>query len=96
VFSACDSALGHRVDGEGLVGLRYVALARGARSVVASLWDIPDQGTVGLMGDFYQQLIDQHRSADSALAIAMRRIIGAGGPHDPALWAAFTVTVSSL
>ena len=95
VFSACDTALGKRVAGEGLVGLRYMALARGAHSVVASLWEVPDRITAGMMGDFYAQLITQHATADSALATSMRHIIAAGS-RDPALWAAFTVAISSL
>ncbi|MEP7245790.1 MAG: CHAT domain-containing protein, partial [Gammaproteobacteria bacterium] len=40
VLSACDTALGRQFAGEGLVGLQYAALARGARSVVASLWQV--------------------------------------------------------
>jgi CHAT domain-containing protein len=95
VLSACDTALGRRVAGEGLVGLRYVALARGAQSVVASLWAVPDQVTAKLMDEFYGQLIERNQSADAALAIAMRRII-ASGLDDPVLWSAFTVTISTL
>jgi CHAT domain-containing protein len=95
VFSACDTALGKRVAGEGLMGLRYMALARGAHSVVASLWEVPDRITAGLMSDFYTQLINQQADPASALAISMRHVIAAG-PRDPALWAAFTVTTSSL
>jgi CHAT domain-containing protein len=95
VFSACDTALGKRVAGEGLVGLRYMALARGAHAVVASLWPVPDRATSDLMDQFYGQLLDHHLRADQALADAMRRVI-ATGLDDPALWAAFTVTVSAI
>ena len=95
VFSACDTALGKRVAGEGLVGLRYMAIARGAHSVVASLWSVPDQVTSELMNLFYEQLLERNQPADAALATAMRRMI-AKGVTDPALWAAFTVSISRI
>jgi CHAT domain-containing protein len=95
VLSACDTALGKRVAGEGLVGLRYMALARGARAVVASLWPVPDRATSHLMDQFYNQLLDHQRPADEALADAMRQSIRSG-TYDPAFWAAFTVTVSTI
>jgi CHAT domain len=37
VLSACDPALGKECAGEGLVGLRYAALARGARACMTSM-----------------------------------------------------------
>ncbi len=40
VLSACDTALRREFAGEGLIGLRYAALARGARSVVATFWPV--------------------------------------------------------
>jgi CHAT domain-containing protein/tetratricopeptide (TPR) repeat protein len=95
VFSACDTALGKRVAGEGLVGLRYMALARGAKSVVASLWPVPDRVTSELMNEFYGQLLDHGRPPGDALAIAMRRMISTG-ITDSALWAPFTVSISTI
>jgi CHAT domain-containing protein len=95
VFSACDTALGKRVAGEGLVGLRYMALARGAQTVVASLWSVPDQVTSELMNHFYEQLLERNQPADAALATAMRYLIGRG-TTDPALWAAFTASISTI
>ncbi len=95
VFSACDSGLGRPVDGEGLLGLRYVALARGAQSVVASQWEVSDRISAILMKEFYHQLLTEHRTPDSALAIAMRQVLHTG-LRDPALWGAFTVTLAHL
>src|SRR5262249_44894276 len=48
VLSACDTALGKNVAGEGLIGLQYAVLARGARSVISSLWPAIDQVTAEL------------------------------------------------
>jgi CHAT domain-containing protein/tetratricopeptide (TPR) repeat protein len=95
VLSACDTALGTAIGGEGLLGLRYVVLARGARSVVASLWAVPDLSTERLMQVFYRQLLQVHQRPELALALAMRQSIH-DGPQDPAFWAAFTTTLESV
>lgn len=92
VLSACDTAMGKDIAGEGLIGLRYLVLARGAGSVVSSLWQAPDQATAQLMARFYDALLHQHSSVTAALSAAMREMLK--GPFtDPALWAAFSVTV---
>lgn len=95
VLSACDTALGKNVAGEGLMGLRYVALARGARSVVSSLWEVPDTAAANLMDGFYRSLVRSKAPVDVALGQAMRGMI-ARGWTDLALWAAFTATVSDV
>ncbi len=87
VLSACDTALGRDIGGEGLFSLRYVVLARGAQSVVASLWAVPDRATAMLMQSFYQSLLRENRRPEAALAVAMRQMLERG-PRDPAFWAA--------
>jgi CHAT domain-containing protein len=95
VLSACDTALGRDIGGEGLFSLRYVALARGAQSVIASLWAVPDLSTATLMQTFYKGLLQENRRPESALAGAMRQMLRQG-PRDPAFWAPFTATIASL
>jgi CHAT domain-containing protein len=95
VLSGCETALGTDIGGEGLLGLRYVVLARGAQSVVASLWSVPDRTTEALMQAFYRGLLQEHRRPESALALAMRQSLREG-PRDPALWAGFTATIASV
>jgi CHAT domain-containing protein len=95
VLSACNTALGANRGGEGLLGLRYVALARGAQSVVASLWQVPDRTTALLMEDFYQGLLKAHLRPETALTVAMRQSLQRK-PSDPALWGGFTPTIASL
>lgn len=53
VLSACQTALGNREAELGFAGL---ALQAGARSSMASLWEVSDEATLGLMTDFYDQL----------------------------------------
>jgi CHAT domain-containing protein len=52
-LSACRTALGNQQAELGFAGLAVLA---GAKSALASLWSVNDQGTLALMTDFYQQL----------------------------------------
>ena len=94
VLSGCETALGRNVAGEGLIGLQYVMLARGARSVVSSLWDVPDRDTAQLMSRFYANLLQQAQSPRRALSNAMRTMLADG--VDPGSWSAFALTTSEL
>ena len=49
VLSACQTALGKEVAGEGLVGLTRGFMYAGARRVIASLWQVNDLATAELM-----------------------------------------------
>jgi len=55
-LSACDSALGVSFPSEGIVGLRYAALARGAHAVVASLWAVGRWDGADLMTYMYESM----------------------------------------
>jgi CHAT domain-containing protein len=95
VLSACDTALGKSVAGEGLIGLQYVVLARGARSVVSSLWPAIDQVTAEVMVKFYSTLLHQHSTVISAWSAASRAALI--GPYaDPGTWGAFMLTLSHI
>jgi CHAT domain-containing protein len=95
VLSACDTAMGKNISGEGLMGLRYVVLARGARAVVASMWPVADQVSAELMARFYRTLLQEQLRAAPALSDAMRVAIK-GRFKDPGLWAAYALTVAHL
>ena len=53
VLSACRTAVGDEQVELGFAGL---AVQAGVKSVLASLWGVNDEGTLGLMSEFYQQL----------------------------------------
>ena len=55
-LSACGSGLGQVLRGEGLVGLTRAFLFAGSRSVVVSLWNLPDRATSDFMTLFYEAL----------------------------------------
>jgi CHAT domain-containing protein/tetratricopeptide (TPR) repeat protein len=91
-LSACDTALGQNVTGEGMIGLTRAFFFAGARSVVASLWDVEDAATAHLMEQFYGRL-RAGVPIDEALRdakLAMRRDGGITG--QPFYWASFVVS----
>ncbi|MDB9514452.1 CHAT domain-containing protein [Kamptonema animale CS-326] len=53
VLSACETAFGSQDAELGFAGL---AVQSGVKSVLASLWQVDDAGTLGLMSEFYRQL----------------------------------------
>ena len=96
VFSGCDTALGKDVLNEGMVGIAYATLARGAGAVVSSLWQVPDEIGAPLMTDLYGHLIRDSMSPVAALSASLRSMLDRNPLADPALWAAFQVSASSL
>jgi CHAT domain-containing protein len=95
VLSACETGLGKRVDGEGLVGLTRAFLYAGSASVVASLWNVNDRSSVGLMTRFHQQLGASGKGASEALRQAQLDVIGRGEFSHPYYWAPFSLTGES-
>jgi CHAT domain-containing protein len=96
VFSGCDTALGKEVLNEGMVGISYATLARGAGAVVSSLWPVPDEIGATLMTEFYRHLLRDSMSPAAALSASMRSVLERNPSADPALWAAFQVSVVSV
>jgi len=86
-LSACGTALGQEMSGEGVLGLTRAFQYAGARSVLASLWSVSDEATALLMGRFYRGL-RQGEAKDAALRNAQIEMLRGPRSH-PALWAAF-------
>jgi CHAT domain-containing protein len=86
VLSACRSAGGVLVGGEGVQGLTSPLLQAGARSVVATNWRISDERVVPFIERFYDGLARGLPVID-ALRVAKLAAVKAGEP--PEIWAAF-------
>ena len=91
VLSACDTALGKDIKGEGLVGLTHAFLASGSKSVVASLWKVDDRATAELMKDFYQSMLQTGMTPAAALRSAKQRIRQQSAWSAPYFWAGFVL-----
>lgn len=91
VLSACQSALGREVAGEGLVGLTRGFMHAGARRVVASLWQVSDAATADLMKHFYTNLLQRRLPAAAALRRAQQQTASDPRWAPPYFWAGFVL-----
>jgi len=91
VLSACQTALGKEIKGEGLIGLTHSFMSAGAKSVVASLWKVDDRATAILMADFYQSMFQQGMSPAAALRTAKLKMMRDPHRNAPYYWAGFVL-----
>ena len=80
VLSACQTALGKDIRGEGLIGMTRAFMYAGTPRVIASLWEVPNRATTELMKRFYDHFLVDHLSPAAALACG-----STGDPIDPTL-----------
>jgi hypothetical protein len=86
VLSACETGLGEVRTGEGVFGLRRAFVLAGAKTLVMSLWKVPDAQTRELMEDFYRRILqgEGRVAALRAAQLAMKEKY-----PDPYYWGAF-------
>jgi len=94
VLSACDTALGRELRGEGLMGFMQGFFYAGSRNLLTSLWRIPDQATAELMARFYEFLLTKDLSPADALGAAQREMAATRRWRDPYFWGAFVLVGS--
>jgi len=91
VLSACETALGKEIKGEGLIGLTRGFMYAGTPRVVASLWKVDDVATADLMRLFYKFMLQQHLAPAPALRAAQLRMSEQKRWSDPYYWAGFII-----
>ena len=91
VLSACQTALGKDVRGEGLLGLTRGFMYAGASSVMASLWKVDDEATSELMRQFYTNMLRNGLTPAAALRAAQNNIRQKPEWSAPYYWAGFTL-----
>ncbi|MEQ8788701.1 MAG: tetratricopeptide repeat protein [Pirellulaceae bacterium] len=107
VLSACETGLGKKAGGEGLLGLQRSFQLAGAKTVVASLWKVDDVATRDLMERFYRNMWEGEMGKLEALREAQLWMLRERGPRGlkplededaspkrlpPYYWAAFVLS----
>lgn len=91
VLSACETALGREVRGEGLLGLGQGFMYAGARGLIASLWQVPDRATAELMAQFYAYMLNDRLPPAEALRKAQLASAAERRWSDPYFWGGFVL-----
>ena len=93
VLSACDTGAGKVKTGEGVFGLRRAFTQAGTRSLVMSMWSVPDRETKELMVNFYRNIKNGKMTRSKALrqaALKQMNIVKERYGHtNPFYWGAF-------
>lgn len=90
VLSACETALGKHVAGEGVTGLPYALFVAGNRATLLTLWRIPDRSTSAFITSFFERL-RAGEPRERALAATKREFLRGGRFAHPAYWGAFAL-----
>jgi CHAT domain-containing protein len=88
VLSACQSATGTPLRGEGVLGLARSFFAAGARTVIGSLWPVRDDYAKAFFDPFYASLAEGH-TVSAAFHHAQQRLIDDELPMEA--WAGFVL-----
>ncbi|MEP7012340.1 MAG: CHAT domain-containing protein [Acidobacteriota bacterium] len=88
VLSACNTLGTHASASEGVLGLTWPFLARGARNVIASLWETGDINSAKLFTDFYAEL---SRGTEPAKALRAAQSTAIQARMKVEGWSAFAV-----
>ncbi|MBW4563397.1 MAG: CHAT domain-containing protein [Mojavia pulchra JT2-VF2] len=88
VLSACQTAVG---DKRAALGLAGVAVRAGARSTLASLWQIDDESTALFVGAFYQELKRGELTKAQALRHAQLQLLQHPNYNAPGFWSAYVL-----
>ncbi len=91
VLSGCQTALGRKVRGDGLLSLTRGFFSAGASQVLVSLWSVDDRATAALMVEFYRALLTERLPAAEALRAAQQRLRSQPQWQAPYYWAPFVL-----
>jgi CHAT domain-containing protein/tetratricopeptide (TPR) repeat protein len=89
VLSACQTALGKQINGEGLIGITRGFMYAGSARVVASLWNVDDEATAELMKKFYEGMLKNDRTPAESLRAAQMWMRNQKRWKAPYYWAGF-------
>ena len=92
-LSACQTARGQQISGEGVLGLTWALFVAGTPSSVVSQWSVSDSSTGALMIAFYEALHDTATRSDKAVSLqkAELQLLHDGKHSHPYYWAPFVL-----
>ena len=90
-LSACDTGVGRLQGEEGIMNLARSFLVAGAKSVLASLWEVDDRSTATLMAHFYKHFARGETAAESLRDAQKEMLTEFGKETKPYFWSGFTV-----
>ena len=89
VLSACETALGREIRGEGIVGLTRAFMYAGVPRVVSTLWSVDDRATAEFMRQFYIGVLRKGLTPAAALRAAQLWLAANPRWSAPYYWAGF-------
>ena len=90
VLSACDTGLGEIDDIDGVYGLQRGFKMAGVKTIVMSLWKVPDEATRILMVEFYKNIVAGKKRQQALIeAQSYLRNVDNGKYDKPHYWASF-------
>lgn len=90
VLSACQTALGKLIRGEGIEGLTRAIMYAGTPSIITTLRKIPDKPTYIFMKKFYKNLLSGKSKLESLKATKLS-FLKSKDYNAPYFWAAFVL-----
>jgi len=92
-LSACETGIGEVKNGEGVLGLRRAFQHAGARTIIMSLWRVPDKDTCELMSYFYETWSAGESKKEALRQSALKVLNSRRDRHaaHPYFWGAFVL-----
>jgi len=91
VLSACDTALGKQVLGEGLAGLSSSLFYAGAAQLVLTLTQVDAEASSYFLSEVYRSFLPGNASMETSVSLARQKLARSRRFSDPYYWASFIV-----
>ncbi len=91
VLSACDTALGKKVLGEGMMGFASSLFSAGASQLVLTIAEVDAQASSVFLSDTYRHFLGNQTSIEHALTLARQSFLRSDRWSDPYYWASYVI-----
>jgi CHAT domain-containing protein len=91
VLSACETAVGKVIRGEGVMGLPYALYVAGNKNTIMTLWKVADDSTAKFTKSFFEKIKNKKMSHVEALTETKREFLQSEKYKRPRFWAPFVL-----